>query len=79
MKSPASLIVISLRMRRGFESFVGMWHGGGDHKLHITAADVHHPATSIGYDFHQVGMARPKLGPGFESTPPPKKKYCDFK
>ena len=41
---------------RGFESFVGMWHGGGDHKLHVTAADVHHAATSVGYDFHKVDI-----------------------
>jgi hypothetical protein len=41
-------------MFRGFESFVGLWHGGGDHVLHLAPADPHHVTTSLGYDFHKV-------------------------
>jgi hypothetical protein len=34
-------------MFRGFESLVGLWHGGGDHVLYLAPADPHQITTSL--------------------------------
>jgi hypothetical protein len=44
-------------MFRGFESFVGLWHGGGDHVLHLAPADPHHITTSLCFiDLYLEGL-----------------------